>query len=52
MTMVVQLRLKVPRFPIKGEYQFSFVNKKSGSFCVKRLKIALKYGDVETHGYF
>jgi len=36
----------------QGDNQISFQSKTGDLFRVKRLEIALKYGDVETHGYF
>jgi hypothetical protein len=37
---------------IQGDNQISFQSKTGDLFRMKRLEIALKYGDVETHGYF
>lgn len=36
----------------QGYNQISFKSEKSGSFVVKRVEVALKYGDVKTNGYF
>lgn len=36
----------------QGNNRVTFSSGKSGEFSVKRLELALKYGDVETHGYF
>ncbi len=36
----------------QGYNQISISSKNRDSFSVKRLEVALKYGDVETHGYF
>ncbi len=36
----------------QGNNRVTFSSGKSGGFSVKRLELALKYGDVETHGYF
>ena len=36
----------------QGDNKISFTSKESGSFSVKRLEVALKYGAMETHGYF
>jgi len=36
----------------QGYNTVSFKEKSTGSFRVKRLEIALKYGDVKTNGYF
>lgn len=35
-----------------GYNQFSFKSAKGEQFSVKRLEVALRYGNVETHGYF
>lgn len=35
-----------------GNNRVTFSSGKSGEFSVKRLELALKYGDVNTHGYF
>lgn len=37
---------------IKGENKVSIVAKTPGIFVVKRLEVALKYGEVSTNGYF
>jgi len=43
----------VPASSLKQRYnKISFKARKTDSFIVKRLEIAMKYGDVETHGYF
>jgi len=36
----------------QGYNKISFTSKESGSFSVKRMEVALKYGAMETHGYF
>ena len=36
----------------QGNNKLSFQGKGSVTFDVKRLEVALKYGDVKTHGYF
>ncbi len=36
----------------QGYNKISFESTKLDSFTVKRLEVALKYGEVETHGYF
>ena len=42
----------IPASDLKqGDNQVEFISG-SGNFTVKRLEIALKYGDVKTHGYF
>lgn len=35
-----------------GYNKVKFTGKEEGDFRVKRLEMALKYGDVDTHGYF
>jgi len=43
----------LPESSLKQGYnKIEFKAMKSDSFRVKRLEVALKYGDVETHGYF
>lgn len=37
---------------IHGENEVVFQSSEIDSFTVKRLELALKYGDVKTHGYF
>ncbi len=44
--------LLVPVSAIKKGYNKIVFRKKEKDFKVKRLEIALKYGNVETHGYF
>ena len=36
----------------QGYNRIGFQSEDDGAFTVKRVEIALKYGDVETHGYF
>jgi hypothetical protein len=36
----------------QGYNQISFKSENSGSFVVKRVEVALKFGDVKTNGYF
>ncbi len=36
----------------QGENEVGFQSPANGTFKVKRLEVALKYGDVKTHGYF
>ena len=36
----------------QGDNQISFLSQQPLMFVVRRLEAALKYGDVETHGYF
>ncbi len=36
----------------QGDNQISFLSQEPLMFVVRRLEAALKYGDVETHGYF
>ncbi len=43
---------RVPVESITKGYNTIRVSGEDGTFIVKRLEIALKYGDVETHGYF
>ncbi|NCB08562.1 MAG: hypothetical protein EOM73_10395 [Bacteroidia bacterium] len=48
-----QYAFQVPAASLKKGYNsVGFKAKESGTFRVKRLEIALKYGDVETNGYF
>lgn len=36
----------------QGYNRICFQSEEEKTFTVKRVEIALKYGDVETHGYF
>ena len=36
----------------QGYNRIGFQSEDNDTFTVKRVEIALKYGDVETHGYF
>lgn len=45
--------LSLPDEVLKQGYnRIGFQSEDDGAFTVKRVEIALKYGDVETHGYF
>jgi len=48
-----EFAFQVPVICLKQKYNMiAFKGKGSAIFIVKRLEVALKYGDVKTHGYF
>jgi len=42
----------IPVSALKQEYNRIGIASSGGEVRIKRIEIALKYGDVETHGYF